>query len=81
MHFIMKVLIVKYSFYDKITMLKKLVPPRRLERPTPGLGRRMIVKMKVIDVAVITITRFICQRFIPSRLFPSVSSKPIRPDQ
>jgi hypothetical protein len=45
-----------YRIWRVVKSSKNFVPPARLERTTPGLGRRMRMKMEVIDVTVIAET-------------------------
>ena len=53
--------------------LKTMVPPARLERTTPGLGKRMQMKMQMIDMFVIAETGVGCHAFTLSNQFPFVS--------
>ena len=57
-----------------------MVPPRRLERPTNGLGRQKRMKSQLIDFAVIIETTLVCSSFELSIQFPSVSREPYTPD-
>jgi hypothetical protein len=62
-------LVVKTS---KVELLRNMVPPARLERPTPGLGMRTRVKMQVVDMQVIAETAVRYRARALSNQFPSV---------
>jgi len=57
-----------------------MVPPRRLERPTNGLGRRRKMKSQVIDSMVIGGWTPVCSSFELSTQFPFVSRQSNTPD-
>ncbi len=59
---------------------QELVPPRRLERPTNGLGRRTKMKTQLIDLLLIGESMLVCSPFGLSIQFPFISREPYTPD-
>ncbi len=61
-------------------LLIDMVPPRRLERPTNGLGRRTKRKSQVTEFSEVGLSTMCSVSFELSIHFPLVSRKSNRPD-